>query len=103
MRSPTSLTSASRSSGFRSNKVRAISALITGVSPDLASQVDLLFQQRLQTMAFATVILLVPSNRLKDLVPLVDGLHAAIRLADASEVGSRSWDDVKRTARRNAQ
>ena len=39
---------------------------------------NLPFQQRLETRSFATIILIAPSNRLVDLLPLLSGLHTAI-------------------------
>lgn len=47
---------------------------------------NLPFQQRLDERPFATVILVAPSNRLKDLLPLVAGLHVAIGHAKVGEV-----------------
>ncbi|MDP1858219.1 MAG: hypothetical protein Q8K82_06095 [Gemmatimonadaceae bacterium] len=39
---------------------------------------NLPFQQRLDTRSFATTVLVAPSNRLADLLPLISGLQAAI-------------------------
>ena len=47
---------------------------------------NLPFQQQLHARAFATVILVAPSNRIKDPLPLVDGLHVAIDQATAGQV-----------------
>ena len=47
---------------------------------------NLPFQQSLHTRVCGTVILVAPSNRLKDLLPLVDGLHAAIDQATPGHV-----------------
>jgi len=49
---------------------------------------NLPFQQRLSNRSFATIILVAPTNRFKDLLPLVNGLRAAIEQVTAGQVAS---------------
>lgn len=47
---------------------------------------NLPFQQRLEARTFATIVLVAPSNRVAELLPLVQGLHDAIARAKAGTV-----------------
>ncbi len=68
-------------------KTRCCEARLAAVC-DVFVTVDqnLPFQQRLDVRSFATIMLVAPSNRLGELLPLVAGLRAAIDQAQAGAV-----------------
>jgi hypothetical protein len=77
-----------REMGWSGKKNGELIQLMIARGFDLLLTVDqnLRFQQNLQGSGIALIILVAPTNRLKDLLPLIPSLHAALGSISAGDI-----------------